>query len=99
MNHNFIVKRKFWKRQIAEWEKSGESGRKWSAHQGHNYRTFLYWKNRFHPSLKSEDFIELSEKKSSKLLIQFRDVQIEIHEHFHPEILAQVLTTIKGTLC
>jgi hypothetical protein len=99
MNQNIAAKRKFWKQQIADWEKSGESGRRWSARQGHNYQTFLYWKSRFHLSLKPEDFIELAEKKTSKLLIQFRDVQIELDEHFHTETLAQVLLIIKGALC
>ena len=99
MAQNFASKRKFWKQQIAEWEKSGESGRKWSIHRGHNYQTFMYWKRRFHLALRPEDFVELSEKTPSKLLIQFRGVQIEMDEHFHAQTLAQVLITIKGVLC
>lgn len=99
MGQNFAGKRKYWKQQIAEWEKSGESGRKWSARQGYNYQTFLYWKNRFHISVKSEDFVELAEKKTHGLHIQFKDVQIEIDEHFHPETLTRLLTTIKSALC
>ncbi len=98
MTQSFASKRKFWKQQIAEWEKSGESGPKWAAHQGHNYQTFLYWKRRFHLSLRPEDFVELS-GKTSKLLIEFRGVQIEMDAHFHAQTLARVLITIKEALC
>ena len=99
MGQNFATKRKFWKQQIADWEKSGESGRQWATRQGYTYQTFLYWKSRFHLSLKSEDFVELSEKKTHSLQIQYHGIQIEIDEHFHDEMLGRLLGVIKGALC
>jgi hypothetical protein len=99
MGQNSTTKRRFWKRLIAEWEKSGESGRKWALRHGHSYPAFLYWKRRFHPSLKANDFIELSDKKTSSLQLSYQEVQILVEENFSPETLTRLLMVIKSALC
>ena len=99
MYQKFGAKREFWKKQIADWEKSGESGKQWVKRHNLSYQAFNYWKKRFHLSVKSGDFIELLEKKTPPMHICFKDVQIEVNEHFQPETLARVLLTIKKALC
>ena len=96
---SFTAKRDYWKKQVAEWEKSGESGKKWATGRGYNYQTFLYWKSRFHSPVKREDFVELSDKRVGSLQILFQGVQIEISEQFHSETLSRLLTVIKRALC
>lgn len=99
MSQSFASKRHYWRAQIDEWEQSGKNGREWAASRGHNYHTFLYWKSRFQPTLKKEDFVELSDQKSDSLQIHFQGIQIEIREHFHAETLSRLLTVIKSALC
>lgn len=99
MSQSFASKRDYWRAQIDEWKRSGKSGRDWAASHGRNYQTFLYWKSRFQPTLKKEDFVELSEKRSESLLIQYQGIQIEIREHFNTETLSRLLTVIKSALC
>ena len=99
MSQSFASKRHYWRAQIDEWKQSGKSGRDWAANHGHNYQTFLYWKSRFQPTLKKEDFVELSEQRCESLLIRYQGIQIEIPEHFHEKTLRRVLAVIKSALC
>lgn len=97
--HTFAAKRRYWKQHIAEWARSGKSGMEWAAEHGHNYKTFQYWKRRYHTPLKPDDFIELPTERPTTIHLQYQGVQIEVDAHFHAETLSKLLATIKGALC
>lgn len=99
MSQSFKSKRDYWRAQIDEWAQSGKSGREWATSRDHNYHTFLYWKSRFRPTLKKEDFVELSDQGSDSQQINYQGIQIEIRKHFHAETLRRLLTVIKSALC
>ena len=94
-------KRKYWKRHIEEWRRTGSSQAEYCRGQKLSTKSFTYWKSRFRQ--KSEvSFVPVEVKPEAQMLdissglVLCKDgYRIEIKEGFKAEALGKVLLALR----
>lgn len=99
--------RKEWETRIGEFKDSGQSGAAWCAENNVNVHQFYYWMRRFKTSESTEAqsskwlSLEVSnqvQETTNNLLVRVGEVTIEVKPGYNPELLLNVIRTIR-TLC
>ena len=93
-------KRKYWKRHIEEWRRTGGSQAEYCRGQKLSAKSFTYWKSRFRQK-SAVSFVPVEVKPEAQMadissgLVLCKDgYRIEIKEGFKPEALGKVLRTL-----
>jgi hypothetical protein len=98
-----IQKQQFWKQHIEDCSSSGSSQTEYCRQHKLSAKSFTYWKRRFRHKDRSVTFVPLRVNPgiqiatcNSPALVLCKDVyRIEIKEDFKPEVLGQVLRTLR----
>ena len=98
-------KRKYWKRHIEEWRRTGSSQAEYCRGQKLSAKSFTYWKSRFRQR-SAVSFVPVEVKpeaqvanNSSGLVLCKDGYRIEIKEGFKPEVLGKVLLALRELSC
>ena len=99
-------KRVLWKQHLEEWSRSGSTQAEYCRQHKLSTKSFTYWKRRFRQKppvsfmpvqVKSEP--QKGADISSGVVLCKEGYRIEIKEGFNPEVLGEVLRTIRELSC
>ena len=99
-------KRSYWKKHIENWRSSRMTQTAYCQQHELKDHQFTYWKKRFAQSESGTTFVpvKISRSLSSSPVINqstlrlnlARDLQIEIHPGFDPQLLCRLITTLRS---
>ena len=94
-----IEKQKQWKKRIADYEASGQSGVSWCKEHGVSECQFWYWKKKFQKETAATEEatwvpVVLGEEASSSLTIRVGTVEVEVKAGYEEKLLQQVIRTL-----
>lgn len=98
--------KKEWQARISDFKSSGQSGAAWCAANQINLHQFYYWKKRLdfddQPKSQSTNWLSFeisnrSKKPSEHILIRIGEVAIEIKQGYDPELLLNVIQTLRAS--
>ncbi len=98
-------KQKYWKRHIEECSRKGSSQAEYCRRHKLSTKSFTYWKRRFRQQ-ETDSFIPVQIKpeihipanNATALVLCKEEYRIEIKEGFNPEVLGEVLRTLKDVI-
>jgi transposase-like protein len=99
--------KKEWEVRIADFKASGQSGAAWCAANNVNVHQFYYWVKKFKSSnsadVQSSKWYSLEvsnhlQDPTNNLLIRVGEVTIEVKPDYNPDLLLNVIRTIR-TIC
>lgn len=105
-----IQRREEWRRRIADFQASGQSGAAWCAAQGIKPHLLYYWAKRLTPPavaavteaqwlpVKVSDVIDSQSVAGKGLDVRIGSATIEVRPGFNPRLLAEVVKVL-ATLC
>lgn len=105
-----VERREEWRRRVAEFRASGQSGLAWCAAQGIKPHLLYYWVKRFPPTEKAAGDgetqwlpIDVSDSCGRRpngcgLWVRVGNAVVEVAPGFNPQLLADVVRTLTG-LC
>jgi len=104
-----VERREEWRRRVAEFRASGQSGLAWCAAQGIKPHLLYYWAKRFPPAENADGDgetqwlpVDVSDsfgrQSSGCLLVRVGNAVVEVAPGFNPQLLADVVRTLTG-LC
>ena len=97
--------KKEWEVRLADYKSSGQSGAAWCAANQINLHQFYYWKRRLfsekQPESQSANWLAFeisnpSKNHSEPILIRIGEVAIEIKQGYDPELLLNVIQTLRA---
>jgi hypothetical protein len=98
------ILRNEWKARIADYQSSDMTIKEWCQKQNLNYSQFHYWMRKFkgaesktEPSTQwlSVDISDQVAEMEPGIFIRVKGVSVEIKPHFNPDLLLQVIRTLK----
>jgi hypothetical protein len=94
-----VEKQAQWKKRIAAYETSGQSGASWCKEQGVSECQFWYWKKKFQkkaafPEETTWVPVVLEEKSASPLMIRIGQAEVEVKAGYDEKLLQQVVRTL-----
>lgn len=94
-----VEKQAQWKKRIADFEASGQSGASWCREQGVSECQFWYWKKEFQKTKETTEVSEwvpvvLGEEPLSSLTIRVGKVEVEVKTGYDDHLLQQVVRTL-----
>ena len=89
-----------WKNKINQQKSSGKRVSEWCRENQIHPRVFYYWKLKLFPKIIDRScFTELTNSKSSDIVIECPGVRICLEKHFDPAALKYCLAMLRGIKC
>ena len=99
-------KRTYWKQHIDSWQETGLTQAEYCRRHNLKHYQLVYWKKRFlkietgvsFVPVKLDDFLELPTQSdcTALCLVINNDLEIEIRAGFDPQLLRQLIFTLRG---
>jgi len=94
------AKRLEWKKQICRQQESGLSIERWCRENKIAPHLFHYWKARvFPPVISKANFIEVKDKSTTGVAIEYLGFRLLVDRHFDPLTLKRCLSLLKEVKC
>jgi hypothetical protein len=92
-----------WKARIVDFQSSELPIKEWCQNQNVTYSQFHYWKRKFkgvESTTKTTQWLPVDlydqvDETEPSILIRVRGIPVEVKPHFNPELLLQVVRTLK----
>jgi hypothetical protein len=96
----YLEKKAEWEDKIRQQEVSGKRVTQWCQENQIDRRRFYYWKSKFFPKIIDRScFTELTNGKSTGIIIEYQGVRICLDKHFDSVTLKNCLTVLKRIKC
>ena len=95
---NLQMIRESWQQKVVEQKSSGLPASRWCREHQVQYKSFLYWKNRFspHEKLSRSCFQELTENPVCEVQIEYEGIKIALSGRVDPSILSHCVRALKS---
>jgi hypothetical protein len=96
-----LENQKGWKEKVLHQRQSGLSVQRWCLDNNIRPTTFHYWKDKLFPktALSRSSFTELTDSKSTGIIIECQGVHIRLEKHFDSSTLKHCLQVLKEVSC
>ena len=89
-----------WENRIRQQKSSGKSVSEWCLENKIHPRVFYYWRSKFSPkAIDRSCFTELTNSKSSSIVIECQGIRICLDTHFDSTALKHCLAMLRGIKC
>ena len=91
------AQRAIWVGRIEKQQRSGKSVKAFCTEEGLKVWQFSYWRSVIHPAkTEPKGFVEVKVKSGGGVAIEVKGCRIEVERGFDPELLRQVVATLRA---